>query len=86
LAAQWPFWWDWQLEFSPHVLKRMLDRGFSEVDLRLMMEQATWCHEDQEPGRWIVETKHDYRSWQVIVEPDMADEILVVVTAYSVEP
>jgi hypothetical protein len=64
----------------------MLDRGFSEVDLRLMMEQAISLQEDQESGRWIVETVHDSQPWQVIIEPDPADEMLVVVTAYAVEP
>jgi hypothetical protein len=34
----WPEWWTWELELSPHLLRRMLDRGFSEVDLRIMME------------------------------------------------
>ena len=82
--TQWPEWWDWELELSPHVLKRMLDRAFSEVDLRVMMEGALRLREDDEPGRWVVETKHDARSWEVIVEPDMEDRLLVVITAYSV--
>ena len=30
-----PEWWDWELELTPHVEKRMEDRSFSEVDLRL---------------------------------------------------
>jgi len=34
----WPEWWDWELDLSPHLLERMVDRGFSEVDLRRMME------------------------------------------------
>ena len=85
MATQWPPWWDWQLELSPHVLKRMLDRGFSEVDLRLMMEQATAIREDREPGRWVVDTSHHSQPWKVIVEPDLADEVLVVVTAYWVQ-
>lgn len=28
-----PDWWNFELELSPHVEERMLDRGFSEVDL-----------------------------------------------------
>ena len=32
-----PEWWDWELELTPHVEKRMEDRTFSEVDLRLML-------------------------------------------------
>ena len=80
-----PEWWDWELELSPHLLKRMLDRGFSEVDLRGMMERASGLHEDDEPGRWVVETKHDSESWAVIVEPDAGDRLLVVITAYPLE-
>ena len=80
-----PKWWEWELEFSPHLLKRMLDRGFSEVDLRVMMENATGLHEDDEPGRWVVETRHSSEPWQVIVEPDSDDGLLVVITAYPVE-
>ena len=29
-------WWDWELELTPHVEKRMEDHTFTEVDLRLM--------------------------------------------------
>lgn len=84
MATQWPEWWEWELELSSHLLKRMLDRDFSEVDLRLMIQQATELHEDDEPGRWLVETKHDSQPWQVIVEPDSEDKLLVVITAYPV--
>ncbi len=86
MASQWPHWWDWQLELSPHLLRCMLDRGFSEVDLRLMMEQAIGVRPDREQGRWIVETTHESRPWRIVVEPDLADEVLVIVTAYSVQP
>lgn len=74
------------MEFSPHLLKRMVDRGFSETDLRTMMVHATGLRRDAEPGRWIVETKHDSGVWQVIVEPDTIDELLVVITAFPVMP
>jgi hypothetical protein len=83
-VAKWPYWWDWQLELSPHLFKRMLDRGFSELDLRLMMEHATGLRETGDPGRWIVETVHDLRPWEVVVEPDIVDRFLVVITAYPV--
>jgi hypothetical protein len=26
----WPHWWDWDVELTPHVEKRMEDRGFTE--------------------------------------------------------
>ena len=82
---EWPEWWGWELEFSAHLLKRMLDRGFSEVELRGMMEHASGLHKDDEPGRWVVEAKRDSESWEVIVEPDMVDKLLVVITAYPTE-
>lgn len=80
----WPEWWEWELEFSPHLLKRMVDRGFSETDLRMMMEHATGLRPDEESGRWIVETQHDSGAWQVIVEPDTIDRLVVVITAFRV--
>ena len=80
----WPLWWQWELELSPHLLKRMVDRGFSEVDLRAMMEEATELRPDAELGRWVVETKLHDGLWEVIVEPDSAESMLVVITAYEV--
>ena len=55
----------------PHLRKRMLDRNFSEMELRTMMEDPTGYHEDHEPGRsrHVIETRHGGRSWHVIVEP-----------------
>ena len=74
------------MEFSPQLLKRMVDRSFSEADLRTMMEHATGLTQDVEPGRWVVETKRDSQTWQVIVEPDSIDKLLVVITAFPVRP
>ena len=83
--SDWPDWWDWDLEFSSHLLKRMVDRGFLETDLREMMERASGFREDFESGRWIVDTTHDSTAWQVIVEPDDHDKLLVVITAFPIE-
>lgn len=47
----------------------MLDRGFNEVDLRLMLEEAEGYHPDVVPGRWVVETRHAVSEWEVIVQP-----------------
>jgi hypothetical protein len=82
---EWPEWWDWDLELSPHLLKRMIDRGFNEADLRLMMEQATGYHEDYEEGRWVIVATHAGRAWEVIVEPWPDESVLVVITAYPVD-
>lgn len=78
----WPKWWEWELELVPHVLKRMADRDFTEIDLRLMLERTTSWRPDVIPGRFVIETRHGDRPWEVIVEPDDEDQLLVVVTAY----
>jgi len=49
------------------------------------MSAAMDLHKDQEPGRWVVETFHRSRPWEVIVEPDPEASLLVVITAYALE-
>ena len=80
----WPDWWDWELELSPHLLKRMTHRRFTEIDLRRMLERASVYREEFVEGRGIIETRHRGRAWNVIVEPDLVRQLLVVVTAYPV--
>lgn len=82
--AGWPEWWNWELELTPHLLKRMDDRRFTEIDLRRMLERATGYREDVVEGRWVIETRHRGKAWEVIVEPDSDRRLLVVVTAYAV--
>jgi len=62
----------------------MQDRSFGEIDLRDMLERATNLRPDFMPGRWVVETTHLARNWEVIVEPEAAGQVLVVVTAFAV--
>jgi hypothetical protein len=80
---EWPEWWAWELEFTPHLEERMEDRGFTEVDLREMLERASAYRADVVDGRWVIQTRHREQAWEVIVEPDVAERTLVVVTAYS---
>lgn len=82
--VEWPDWWLWEQESSPHLMERMVDRQFNEVDLQLMLEQATGYHENHEAGRWVIESQFGSRPWHVIVEPIEEEKILVVVTAYPV--
>ncbi len=49
-----------------------------------MLESATGYRADVAPGRWVIETMHARERWEVIVEPDMTAQLLVVVTAYSI--
>jgi len=81
-----PFWWEWELELSPHLLKRMVDRQFNEAELRTMLEKANPIHPNHEAGRWIAACEHDGRTWEVILEPALDEKVLVVVTAYPIEP
>ena len=62
----------------------MEDRRFSEVDLREMLDRAQGWRQDVVEGRWVIETKHRRRAWEVIVEPDDSVELLVIVTAYPI--
>ena len=77
-----PQWWDWELEISPHVVKRMIDRSFSELDLRTMLEYSRDLKPDIIEGRWVIVTTFHRRVWEVILEPDTSSRRLVVVTAY----
>jgi hypothetical protein len=81
----WPQWWTWELELSAHLLKRMEDRAFNEVDLRRMLEHASGYRADILEGRYVIDVGHVGLAWEVIVEPDDVRELLVVITAYPVE-
>jgi hypothetical protein len=81
-----PDWWDWELVFTSHSEVRMEERGTSEVELRAMLEDATTVLPARRPGRWIVHTRHAGSPWIVVVEPDPALELLLIVTAYPREP
>ena len=84
LEEEWPQWWHWELDCSnPHLAKRMLDRSFSETDLREMLERASGFRPDDDPGRYVIVTTQGPEPWEVIVEPQPSEKILLVVTAYS---
>lgn len=63
----------------------MLDRRFTEVDLRRMLESASGYQLDIVEGRWVIESRHRRHGWEIIVEPDFDVELLVVITAYPVK-
>ena len=62
----------------------MEDRHFTEVDLRGMLEKASAYRPDVVEGRFIIETRFRRRAWEVVVEPDEVEHLLVIVTAYGV--
>lgn len=83
--SPWPEWWDWDLELTPHLEKRMEERGLDELGLRTLLHAARRFRPDTVPGRFAIEGGHERRRWEVIVEPDEEDEVLVVVTAYPLD-
>lgn len=83
--SKWPRWWEWDLELSSHLFKRMADRGFNEIDVRRMLSVASAIRPDVVPGRWVAATRHRRAEWEVIVEPDADGQLLVVITAYPID-
>ena len=81
----WPSWWEWELGFTAHVEVRMEERGFSEIELRTMLDDASKLVPAHRPGRWIIHTRYVRHPWLVVVEPDPDDKILMIVTAYPEE-
>lgn len=77
-----PDWWEWKLGFVVHLEERMEERGFSETELRQMLEEATDLSPSRRPGRWLVSTRFGGKRWVVVVEPDSVEQITYVVTAY----
>lgn len=63
----------------------MEERGFNEVELRAILNDATSYRESAAPGRFVVATTHAGVRWEVVVEPDKTEKSLIVVTAYAVE-
>lgn len=63
----------------------MEDRGFNEVELRAMLQDALGYRQDAVEGRWIIDARLRGRSWEVVVEPDDVEQLLVAVTAYPCE-
>ncbi len=62
----------------------MEDRGFNEVELRVMLQKASSFRPDLVVGRWVTDSRHRRRRWEVIVEPDDRAKLLVVITAYPI--
>jgi hypothetical protein len=80
-----PEWWDWELELTPHVELRMEDREFTEVDLRDMLQRASTHRIDVVEGRFVIESRFRDAPWEVVIEPDQEDHLLVVVTAFRAD-
>ena len=56
----WPEWWEWELDLTlDHLREQMSRRSFNEIDLREMLENATGFREDEEFGRWVIDTSRN---------------------------
>jgi hypothetical protein len=77
-----PEWWDWDLAYTEHVESRMEERGVSDVDLRMMLQGSSSIQPGR-PGRWQVEARHAGRRWTIVLEPDLEDRLVFVVTVYQ---
>ena len=82
---EFPSWWNWPIEISPHAYRRMPVRGFTETDLRGMLAHAVDLMPDACPGRFLATCNWMGQRWHVIIEPDLFIEVAVVVTAFRVE-
>ena len=71
----WPAWWEWDLELSSHIFKRMADRDFNEIEVRRMLSVAIGLRPDVVPGRWFVGTRHRRAVSEVIVEPTLTPNL-----------
>ncbi len=80
-----PKWWHWEIEITPHAEKRMVQRDFTEIDLREMLESATKLVPDAIPGRWIASSFVRGRKWEIVIEPDSQEKTQVIITAYSLD-
>jgi hypothetical protein len=63
----------------------MIDRRFTEIDLRRMLSDAQNARPDAAPGMWVGDTSLRRHPWKVVVEPEPHARVLVVATAYPVD-
>jgi hypothetical protein len=63
----------------------MEEREFSEVEPRTMLADASRVVSARHPDRFLAMTRHRGNPWVVVLEPDLDDQLLFVVTAFSQE-
>jgi len=49
-----PEWWDWDLELTPHVEKRMEQRSFNEIKLRELLITSSGHRQGKVDNRFII--------------------------------
>src|SRR5258708_5020552 len=63
----------------------MLERGLTEIELRVTLEHARSVGPSHVEGRFVVETQHQGSEWAIVLEPDFELECVAVVTVYNRE-
>lgn len=79
-----PQWLDWELVLTSHVLRRMAERGLTEVELRTIVEAPASITPAADPSRFEITGRIDQDRWLVVVDADPVAEVLIAVTAYPI--
>lgn len=79
-----PEWWGWEFEISPHLLRRMEERDFTETDLRRMLHGVRTVRPDASTGRYRARGYHRNHEWMIVLEPDHETGIVVVIAAFRI--
>ncbi|MFW6162793.1 MAG: hypothetical protein ACODAJ_08465 [Planctomycetota bacterium] len=77
-------WLEWDVEISYHAHRRSGLRGFNEIDLRAMVEDAAGFEPSPVEGRFVLYSGLGQENWAIVVEPDDEERKLIVVTAWRV--
>lgn len=85
MSHHWPYWWDWEIELSGHIEKRMLQRGFSEAELRTMLDDVLEIAPTREDGRWQVICRFEGTRWKIILEPREVHQTIEAITAFPLD-
>jgi len=84
-AFDWPPWWNWEIDLWTHLEEKMEERGFTEVDLRRMLEYAAeYRRVERVVGSSQLGIGGGTGKSLINVQPEPDREILGVVTAYEV--
>ena len=60
----------------------MEERDFTELEVRRMLDAASSMRPTRAPGRFVVSSRRRGTPWFVVLEPDFADRLVYVVTAF----
>jgi hypothetical protein len=77
-----PRWWAFELRFSDHAKKRIADRGISELEVRTILVGPVRIAPDPQPGRIRVTGSISGTEWTIVLEPDLDQSQLIVVTVF----